>query len=659
MKRHPFLFLPRLMRISAVAGGLALLSACSGPGGDSSGGTEPAGTAGASDTAAASGPGAGASTGEAAVSQADDLVTTAADLSTTISLEHSYVPPPEGVPLPFPDADVAQNITPGKQGGQFIYVSFGEGPKTFNPITSNDSSSGEVVGLMYSGLIGYDPVKQEYMPGLATEWKMDPDDKRIWIIRLRKGVQWSDGHPFTADDVLFGVETIYDTRYNSAARDIMQVNGQPLKFEKIDDHTIRVIFPEPSGFARTLISAATPIPRHAYGEMVKNGTFESELAAGVSPEKLVVIGPFKLKQYQSGERVILERNPYYWRVDQNGTRLPYLDNFIITYAPDKNQMEARFQRGDADGFARPMPASIPGLRDGQQQGNYTLHDLGPGMATDFVWFNLKPGSNPSTGKPYVDPVKSAWFSDPRFRQAVLYGINRDAIIRTELRGLAVPATGKESVANKFWYNPNVPKYKYDRKKAAALLDEMGLTLKPGQQWRTDAQGNPVSFTLITNKGNNVRERVAGLIAQDLRGLNIEVKPQYLDFNALLTLTDSTYEYEAVLLGLTGGSFEPASGMNAWLSSGRTNLYNPRQETPFTEWQAEIDRLAKEMVASVDLKKQRENYFRMQEISAEYLPLLPLWHQKEFVPVRNTFGNVRPSILNPYLLWNADEFYVKQ
>src|SRR5690606_10794455 len=115
----------------------------------------------------------------------------------------------------------------------------------------------------------------------------------------------------------------------------------------------------------------------------------------------------------------------------------------------------------------------------------------------------------------------------------------------------------------------------------------------------------------------------------------------------------------VLLGLTGGSFEPASGMNAWLSSGRTNLYNPRQETPFTEWQAEIDRLAKEMVASVDLKKQRENYFRMQEISAEYLPLLPLWHQKEFVPVRNTFGNVRPSILNPYLLWNADEFYVKQ
>ena len=195
--------------------------------------------------------------------------------------------------------------------------------------------------------------------------------------------------------------------------------------------------------------------------------------------------------------------------------------------------------------------------------------------------------------------------------------------------------------------------------AFRISESFGLPVLDGDGIREDAQGHKVSFTFITNKGNKVRERVASLIQQDWAQVGVDGRPQFLDFNALVTQLDSTFEYEACLLGLGGGGVHPANSMNVYRSSARTHLFNPMQTSPATPWEAELDRLADEFNATLDVGEQRRIYWRMQEIMSEQLPILPLWTSKVFVAVRNRFGNVKPTALSHELLWNVEEIFVKQ
>lgn len=585
------------------------------------------------------------------------VVVTPAARQTSFSLEHRATPPPPGVSLPFADACVVTDIEPGRRGGSFTFVSFGEGPKSFNPITTNESSSSDIIGRMFESLIGYDNAKQAYVPGLLKEWYMEAD-KRHWILKLRQGLRWSDGSPLTADDILFTAQVIYDPNISTPLRDILQVGGKPFVFEKIDDTTVRVKLAEPTGSFLALMGWG-PISKKAYEAAYKAGQFDVSMGINVAPDKIVCSGPFKLEQYVPGERVILVRNPHYYKYDQRGTQLPYLDRLIFTYAPDMDQMLARFTGGAADGIVRPRPDAIPDLADGQAKGGYTLYDCGPGDGANLFWFNLKKGVNRDSGKPFVEPYKQAWFDDVRFRRAMLHALDKESIIRTELRGLAVSVWGLETPANTFWIHPNLPQYPYDPARAKALLEEMDLRDRDGDGIREDAQGHKVSFTFITNKGNKVRERVASLMQQDWAAVGVDARPQFLDFNALVTQLDNTFEYEACLLGLGGGGVHPANSMNVYRSSGRTHLFNPRQTKPATPWEEELDRLADRFNATLDIEEQRRLYWRMQEIMSEQLPILPLWTSKVFVAVRNKFANVKPSALSHELLWNIEEITLKE
>lgn len=577
---------------------------------------------------------------------------------TTMSIEHRAAPPPAGFKLPFPDAMYAGNITSGKRGGSFTYVAFGDGPKTFDPITANDSGSNEVISRIFAGLIDFDNQTQEYMPGLLKAWYME-DDKRNWLLQLRSGMKWSDGQPITADDIMFSAQVIFSPNVANAVKDVLQVAGKPFEFEKVDDLNVRVKLAAPSGSFQTLISGLPVIPKHVYEAPFKAGTYEQALNINADPAKLVCSGPFKLKQYQSGERVILERNPNYLKYDRDGAQLPCLDTLIITYSPDMDQALMRFKSGQADGLIRPRPDAIADLQAGQQAGNYTLYDCGPGEGANVFWFNLKDGSNPGNDKPFVDPVKLKWFQDARFRRAAMHALDKESVIRTELRGLAVSVWGLESPAVAFWYNPDIAKYPFDQRKAAQLFDEMDLKDRNGDGIREDAAGNRAAFTFISNKGNKVREKVASLLAADWKNAGIDAQPQFIDFNTLVKNTADTFEYEACLLGFGGsGGPHPANSMNVYLSSGRTHFFNPSQKSPATQWEAETDKLGQEFNATLDVMKQRDVFFRMQAIFAEKCPFLPLWTSKVYVLARNTFGNIKPSPLSHELLWNAEEIYVK-
>ncbi len=191
----------------------------------------------------------------------------------------------------------------------------------------------------------------------------------------------------------------------------------------------------------------------------------------------------------------------------------------------------------------------------------------------------------------VDPKKLKWFRDTKFRQAVSYAIDRDSIIKSIFSGRAIPAYGFETPGNKKWFDPNVRKYPHDLDKAIALLKEIGIEKRNGDDFVTDADGNKIEFVFNTNTGNGAREKAALLIADDLKNLGFHVIFQPVEFNTLITRIDDTYDYDCILMGLQPGtSADPSDGMNTLKSSGFTHQWFPREKTPSTDWEARMDQL---------------------------------------------------------------------
>lgn len=573
---------------------------------------------------------------------------------TTSSIEFRAEAPPAGFKLPFPDALPADDIEIGKRGGNFTYVVFGE-PKTFNAIIANESSSNDIITRCFDPLLDYDYKNQKYYPKLLKECYMDGDAK-TWLMKLRDGIKWSDGQPITADDIIFTMQAIYDPKVVTPAKDTLQIAGKPIAFEKVDNLTVRARLPEQSGSFHVMMSSVQIVPKHVLEADLKAGRFEQAYSINTPPEKIVCSGPFKIRQYAQAERVILERNPQYYKYDKSGQQLPYLETFTFASTPDQDAMLLRFTSGQADGVGSPKMEMVAGLRDNQKNGNYTLHDVGPGNFSSYLWFNLKRGSNPKSGKPYTEPWKQEVFNNENFRKAALHSINKQAIINSLLRGHAVPLWANETPALNFWHNPDVIKYDYDPAKAAALLDEAGYKDTNNDGVREDGKGNPITFTFVTNKGNKSREEIAQVLASDMKKVGLDARPQFVEFNTLVSMINDTYEYDGCYLAF-GGSIHPITSMNSWKSSGRTHFHNPLQEKPATPWEAEVDKLANAFSVEIDPGKQQEIYFKMQAIFAEHCANLPLWVSKFFMASRNTFGNIKPTALID-LFWNADEIYVK-
>jgi peptide/nickel transport system substrate-binding protein len=543
----------------------------------------------------------------------------------------------------------------GRYGGRVVYAEISE-PKTFNKMVENEQSSREVLTPMTEGLTNLHPVTQEIIPSLATSW--ETTDGRTWVFHLRKGVHWSDGAPFTADDVLFSFEVLYDDVIHPSMSDLLTVGGQKFDVKKIDDHTVSITTPTPYAPFESFIGGVVMMPRHKLEESYRNGTFESAYGVSTPAADLVYTGPFRLKEYKPGEKTVLERNPYYWRYDSQGQRLPYLDEIIFVVVPDHNTRILRFESGDID-----MIDDIPAdgydlIQGGAAKGDYTVYDLGPGLNLEFIWFNLRTDKNPQ-GKYYVAPHKQKWFNNPNFRRALSHGIDGPSIISTLLYGRGSEHWGTTAtIANKKWYSPNVVKYPFDLDKAAKMLEAEGFIDRDGDGVREDPDGNKVEFLVQTNSGNNRREQIGNLVHEDWGKIGVKATFSGIDFNDLVRRNKETFDYEAQLLGLGGGALDPASGMNVWKSSGTTHYWWPEQKRPATAWEARIDSLMDAQVQELDYTKRKALYDQVQYIISDMCPLLQCPIRNVSVAARNRIGNLKPVILEHRLLWNPDELYIK-
>lgn len=537
-------------------------------------------------------------------------------------------------------------IRPFARGPVLVTATLGD-PKTFNPVTANETSSGEIFGPIFEGLIDINPRTLEFEPRLAELWEFDGSGT-VWTFTLRRGVRWNDGAPFTAEDVKFTFDVIYGVP--NSMRDILTVDGQEIDVRVVDAYTIEFRLPFP--FAPLLSSLPAILPKHVLGKSFANGTFASMWGVNTPPSRIVGTGAYKLVRYVPAQYARYVRNPYYWMKDDEGRQLPYLTERLTLIVKDKNIEYMKFLNGEIDIYglresdkyflearqASFADGSVVNEIDKRTRAGKTLdisiQNLGLSTGMEFVVFNRNP-------RTMAKNPKFAWFTDREFLRALAHSIDDEGIIRNLMYGLGEPATSIISPEVRTYYK-ELPDYGYDLAKARGILEAAGYVDRNGDGIREDRQGNPLAFTLFTNANNSYRVQLATILQNDWKKLGIKVNFKPIDFNTLVRKLVETFDWDVILIGLTGG-LEPHNGANVWKSSGMLHMWNPKQESPGTEWEAEIDRLMDEGARELDVSRRREIYGRVQEILYTELPFIMLPRQYAFTAYKNDVKNYRPYI----------------
>lgn len=554
-------------------------------------------------------------------------------------------------------ADFAYAI--GTQGGQVTYSTIGE-PLTFNLALANDTSSSGFLSYLFEGLTETSWLTNAVEPALAESWEHS-EDGLTWVFHLRKDVTWHDGTPFTAHDVDFTFNRIIyndDIPTNDRAtftfRYIDEETGEwtegRMTVRALDDYTVECVLPV--SFAPFLRSMGQAIyPKHILEPHVNDGTFGSVWDVETDPREIIGTGPFTIESYTTEERLVLRRNASYWLKDAAGNALPYLDTIVYHIVADFETELEMFKDGVTDVHGV-LGEEYEQLRPFEADGNFTIHRRGPGFGTSFLTFNLNSGENAETGAPYVAPEKLAWFQNTQFRQAVAHTVDKAAIVAEIQHGLGYPQWSSVSPAAGDFHNADVRRYPYDLAKAKAILDSLGWVDTNGDGIREDTDGNTIEFTLATNGDNSVRAAIAQRLAAGMLAVGIKANYESVEFGDLVTQLTATYDWEAIIIGLSGGT-DPYSGIAVWHSSELLHLWHPNQPEPATAWEAEIDELYIQASQELDHAKRVELYHQAQAIVAENLPLIYTTQGERLTATRNIFGNTTPTL---YGLWDVRYLY---
>jgi len=533
----------------------------------------------------------------------------------------------------------------GQQGGTFRISTTIE-PETCNPLSATEPQTKALLDFTYEGLVAVGGVDGEFVPALARSWDRSEDGLQ-WTFYLRRDVFWSDSIPFTSGDVVYTYERIVEggnaTSLHPNSR--FSVEEQMITFAAVDTYTVRFTLPAP--FSPFLGSVTRKIlPKHLQSD---NGEIKAmELTeARERFDNVVGTGPFIPAEFSPGRRLVLRRNPHYWKTDSAGQRLPYFDSVIVSILPDLHAQSQSFTEGNLD-YLVARAEDFDFLRESQVERGFRAYRLGPAADAGFLVLNQNTGRNPITGGPYVDTTKVKWFRDDRFRRAVSYALNRREMIDSVFGGNGYPQWGPMSPANGFFYSGELTQYPYNPDKARRLLGDMGFTDTDGDGILEDESGIEVSFRLITNQGNRVRVRLTDLIRENLAELGVNVTTSELPWSEILRrMQFPPYQWEAALIGMSG-SPEPHHGLDVWASGGVHHFWFPAQDEPSTEWEADIDSLFAAAAITYDRDERKRLYAEWQKIVSDELPLIFTVSPERIVCITERVKNVNPSTVGGVL-----------
>jgi len=508
------------------------------------------------------------------------------------------------------------------QGGNELRFCLRAEPKTFDPMRVDDDSSLAIRYLTGGVLVRVNRQTQALEPELAQSWKLSKDGRQI-TFKLRHGVQFSDGNPFSAEDVAYTVTRLMDPELHSSTGDAFRSGNGAVETKILSPDKILITFSTAVIGLDRLFDQVAIISSHS------------------SRKETAVLGPFVVAEHKAGSHVLLKRNPNYWKKDSAGRQLPYLDAIRLDIQSNRDIEVLRFRRGELDlinsidtEYYDRLAASTPDV----------VHDAGASLDTEFMWFN-------QVANAPIPSYKRAWFRSTNFRRAISSAVNREDLSRVVFHGHAKPALGPVSPANKFWFNSRLKPEPYRPAIALEHLQNDGFRLQNGTL--RDRDGHAVEFSIVTNAGNTSRERMAVLIQEDLGRVGIKVNVVTLDFPSLIERIAQKFNYEAAILGFQNVDLDPNGQMNIWLSSAENHAWNPQQKSPETAWEAEIDRLMRAQASAQNMKKRKQSFDRVQEIVAEQAPFIYLVNKNALSAVSTSVEGANPVILHPQTYWNAE------
>ena len=542
--------------------------------------------------------------------------------------------------------------TSGHYGGNLSIGGRAE-PKTFNPVIATDAVSREITGRMMADLIEINRSSQQTEPALAKSWKISPDG-RTFTLQLRKGIRFSDGQPFDADDVVFSFGLYLDENVDAPQRDLLVIDGKPLTVTKVDRYTVRFSLPRPYASAERLFDSLAMLPKHLLEKPYREGKFVQTWSLSAAPSEIAGLGPFRLKQFVPGQRAVLERNPYYWKMDSKNQRLPYLDEISFLFVGTEDAQVMRFEAGETSMISRLSSENYNLLARERDRTHAQLVDMGPSLEYNFLLFNQN-----DLGDTKLDGIarKQKWFRELKFRQAVSAAIDRDSIVRMVYGTRGVALWGNVGPGNKLWLNNAIPHPQRSLENARNLLKSAGFSWNQSGKL-LDPAGAEVEFSIITSSSNAQRMKMATLLQDDLSHLGMQVHVVPLEFRALIDRVFQSFDYDAAIMGLGGGDADPNPEMNVWISSGTSHLWHLHETEPATAWEREVDGLMQQQMITLDYGKRKQLYDRVQELIAQQLPFIFLATPNVLAAADPRVGNFHPASLDPYTLWNADELYIR-
>ncbi|AFK06585.1 ABC-type dipeptide transport system, periplasmic component [Mesotoga prima MesG1.Ag.4.2] len=503
----------------------------------------------------------------------------------------------------------------GKPGGSLSID--GTDPLSLNPAFGMDGGSAITLDLITESLLNENEFGFPEHPALCKDWWISEDGFTLSFV-IREGLQWSDGQPFTIEDVRWTFEEIYlvaemtlfgNSNFMSSAGDLPLV--------EVEGNTISFTWSEPNALAPRTIGLTPILPKHCLEKNVTEGTFSTAWNIGEF-EKVVVMGPFVVGKYYQGDMIVLERNPYYWKFDSSGFRLPYLDKIFITVSTNMEQVLIRFEAGELD-IINPTADQFPRILSMAEEKGWKAVTGQPRPLSEFLMFNFN----------VPDPVKSEWFRNEHFRKAIAYAMDRKSVLDTVYCGLGVILHGPVS-SSSIYYDPQVEEFSYDFSPTRARLE----LKRGGFDWRSDGTcideyGNPVSFQILTCSWNSQWIGIVTILSDQLSNIGINATTAFMDWDSFVTRA-YLGTFDSMTMG--EGSAEPGLLETVYHSKGTSHYwnfhpdYNPSdhitEDTYFyPDWQKRIDEILEAQKSVIELEERCRLFSEFQLIMAEHMPLI--------------------------------------
>jgi peptide/nickel transport system substrate-binding protein len=555
-----------------------------------------------------------------------------------------------------------EKFIPGKTGGTWFAV-MPEDPKSFNHLKKEeDSSTSAVVGNMLDYLIDYNPVSKEWEPRIASaRTVVDEKNGTMQVIyTLRDDIYWSYYNSdkkikVTSDDVIFWYDEItgdpdfLSSHYYGQYLTMPDGKEAHIDIKKIDDR--RFSFHFPRIVAEPYLSTNMDFgPRHVYEPVIKQKRLSVKEIEALTPEKheeylakkkesvenvknlfsvavdpqtIPSMGEWFLAEYTPSQRLVYKRNKDYWRKDAKGVTLPYPEEMIIRIIPEENTKLLMFKNGDIETYGL-RPEDVDGLIN-RGDGSYTVFNSEGALSASFWTFNQNPVNEKSP--------KYEWFTKKEFRQAMSCLLNRDRINAQVYRGLAQPKVNIYPETNPY-YNPSLTlQYLFDTDRAIELLSSIGIK-RDRRGIMRDWKNRRLEFDLTIRSESSVSQDIASIIRDELSKIGIKINIRVLDFQKQVQQLFTTFDWDSMLMGLSGSNTFPSQGSNVWPTAGNLHMWYPKQPSPATEWEARIDYLYNEGKFTIDAKKGQEIWDEFQSILLEQCPMIYLMRSRGFWAINN-------------------------